>query len=646
MAEEINVNINVKGASDGGKKIDKLGSNIKKSTKDADNLSSSLTDAWGEVSILGTSLGSVKKAFGATALTAKKMFVSIKMGLISTGIGAFVVAIGSLLTYFAQTKDGAEILEKTLTTLGAGIKVITDRIAGFGRGIMKVFKGDFKGAAKDMTNSLKGIGKEIIEEIKLANDLADATIRIRDSQRELNVETAQRRAEVEALKLIAEDLSKDEETRLNAARQAFQIEQDLLDKRVDNAEEELRIQQERMAMGENTAEDLDKEAELLIAVANLRQESGTKQIELNNKINGIVREIAATEKASHDERMRQAAEEKKISQDKIKSSQDVLDSIRRSLLSENQLRDEDANTKRTNAENAAKTLLNETIANNNALLGEQENMTSQLIEKNQEAETIYAQQMQQILQLFYQETEAFTVTVDATRDKLLADLENMGYTLDEVSELTNEQMAELLADNADLQQQLQDSFFQSVDSIQSLVDSISQIQQTNAQENIAALDAELEAGNISQEEYEERRMEIEEESQRRQRRAAMIQILIDTAMAVAGAIKQAQAVPFPANLGAMIAGVGAVMAGIANARATLSEAGETGGGSLDSGGLDGGGGGSEEGVEDLVTSMIPSQLIENLSGADTSQPLQAYVIENDISNAQSLQEELETQATL
>ena len=645
MSEEINININVKGASDGGKKIDKLGSNIKKSTKDADNLSSSLTDAWGEVSILGTSLGSVQKAFVATAGTAKKMFVSIKMGLISTGIGAFVVAIGSLLTYFAQTKDGAEILEKTLTTLGAGIKVITDRIAGFGRGVMKVFKGDFKGAAKDMTNSLKGIGKEIIEEIKLANDLADATIRIRDSQRELNVETAQRRAEVEALKLIAEDLSKDEETRLNAAKEAFQIEQDLLDKRVNNAEEELRIQQERMAMGENTAEDLDKEAQLLINVANLRQESGTKQIELNNKINGIVREIAATEKASHDERMRQAAEENKISQDKIKSSQDVLDSIRRSLLSENQHRDEDATRKRTNAETAAKTLLDETRTNNQKLLDEQTITQAQLIEKNQEAETIYGQQMSQILQLFYQETEAFTVTVDATRDKLLADLENMGYTLDEVGELTNEQMAELLADNADLQQQLQDSFSGSVDAIQGMLSSISQIQQTNAQENIAALDAELEAGNISQEDYEDRRLEIEEEANRQRKRAAMAQILIDTAIAVAGAIKQAQAVPFPANLGAILSGVGAVLAGVASARATLAEA------SVGGGGGGGGGGGEDEVVsevfaEDNVQSMIPSQLTENLVGAGSDTALQAYVIENDISNAQALQEELETQATL
>ena len=645
MAEEINVNINVKGASDGGKKMDKLGSDIKKSKKEADSLSSSLTDAWGEVDILGTNLGSVQKAFVATTGTAKKMFKSIYVGLLSTGIGAFVLAIGSLVTYFTQTKDGAEILEKVLTSLGAGIKVVTDRIAGFGRGVMKVFKGDFKGAAKDMTDSLKGIGKEIKEEIKLANDLADATIRIRDSQRELNVETAQRRAEVEALKLIAEDLSKDEETRLNAARAAFQIEQDLLDKRVENAEEELRIQQEKMAMGENTAADLDREAELLIAVANLRQESGTKQIELNNKINGIVREIAATEKANHDERMRQAAEEQKISQDKIKSSQDVLDEVRRSLLTETQLRDEDAMRKRTNAETAAKTLLDQTIANNNALLGEQENMTSQLIEKNQEAETLYAQQMRQIMELFNQETQAFTVTVDATRDKLLAELQAMGYTLDEVGEYTNEQMAELLVENAEFQQQLQDGFFQSVNAIQGMLDSISQIQQTNAQESISALDAELEAGNISQEEYEERRLEIEEEANRQRKRAAMAQILIDTAIAVAGAIKQAQAVPFPANLGAILTGVGAVIAGVASARATLAEANVGGGGG-------GGGGGGEDEVvsetfsEDNVQSMIPSQLTENLVGAGTDTALQAYVIENDISNAQALQEELENQATL
>jgi len=642
MAEEINVNINVKGASDGGKKMDKLGSDIKKSKKEADSLSSSLTDAWGEVNILGTNLGSVQKAFVATTGTAKKMFKSIYVGLLSTGIGAFVLAIGSLVTYFTQTKDGAEILEKTLATLGAGIKVVTDRIAGFGRGVIKVFKGDFKGAAKDMTDSLKGIGAEIKEEIKLANDLADATIKIRDSQRELNVETAQRRAEVEALKLIAEDLSKDEETRLNAARAAFQIEQDLLDKRVANAEEELRIQQEKMAMGENTAADLDREAELLIAVANLRQESGTKQIELNNKINAIVREIAATEKASHEERMRQAAEEKKISDEKIRSSQDVLDEVRRSLLTETQLRDEDAMRKRTNAETAAKTLLDQTKANNQKLLDEQTITQAQLIEKNEEATSLYATQMDQILQLFYKETEAFTVTVDATREKLLTDLQMLGYTLEEVGELTNEQMAQLLLDNEIFGEDLAEAFSMTINSITSMLDSMASIQQTNAQKSIQALDEELEAGNISQREYEDERARIEEEALRSQQRAAMAQILINSAMAIGNAVKGASeaasaggpAAPF-LIVGYMASMIASVVGGIAQAKAALAEANV---------------GGDEGDVPEVDTenipSMIPSQLTENLVGAGADTALQAYVIENDISNAQALQEELETQATL
>ena len=42
--------------------------------------------------------------------------------------------------------------------------------------------------------------------------------------------------------------------------------------------------------GENLAEDLDREAELKIALANIEGESTTKQIELNNKINAIKQE--------------------------------------------------------------------------------------------------------------------------------------------------------------------------------------------------------------------------------------------------------------------------------------------------------------------------------------------------------------------
>jgi hypothetical protein len=240
--------------------------------------------------VFGMSIGGLKANFKGMKTAASLAFKSIKAGLIATGIGAFVVALGAVGTFFTQTKRGAEILETALAGLGSAFKVIVDRVSQFGSGIVKLFKGKWKEGAKDMLSSFQGIGKEIKEDVKLTTELSKATIALRDNQRELNVETAKRRAEVEALKLIAEDVTKSESERLEAAEKAFQIEQDLLNKRVENAEEAVRIQQEQMATGENTAEDLDKLAELEIALFNIQQESGTKQIELNNKINAIKQE--------------------------------------------------------------------------------------------------------------------------------------------------------------------------------------------------------------------------------------------------------------------------------------------------------------------------------------------------------------------
>ena len=62
-------------------------------------------DAGGAASqfkVMGVSLQGVKAGFVSAATSAKAMFGSIKAGLISTGIGAFVVLIGSLLLKYFQ----------------------------------------------------------------------------------------------------------------------------------------------------------------------------------------------------------------------------------------------------------------------------------------------------------------------------------------------------------------------------------------------------------------------------------------------------------------------------------------------------------------------------------------------------------------
>lgn len=282
---------------------------IKKVAKSTEDLNAEAKDAIGNFSVMGVSVNGVKSAFGKVIPMAKAMFTTIKAGLISTGIGALVVAVGSLVAYFTQTKKGAEILSVAFKGVGAAISVITDRISAIGGAIIKVFKGDFKGAAEDAKNAVTGLGDEIRKETVAAIELGKAFNALRDSNRELNVETAARRSEIEALKLIAEDVTKSEQERLSAAEEAFKIENDLLAKRVANAEEALRIKREENALGESMAEDLDAEAQLEIDLFNIKQESITKQIELNNKINGIKREAEAKEKAAADEAIKLAEEE-------------------------------------------------------------------------------------------------------------------------------------------------------------------------------------------------------------------------------------------------------------------------------------------------------------------------------------------------
>ena len=138
--------------------------------------------------------------------------------------------------------------------------------------------------------------------------------------------------------------------------------------------------------------------------------------------------------------------------------------------------------------------------------------------------------------------------------------------------------------------------------------------------------------------------------------AAVAQILIDTASGISSAIAGATAAgaatgpAAPITTPLLIAQLtGIVLAGIANAKATLSKV-KDGGGGMPT--LPSAPSPSAPSVPDTDVDEGPSGIgalipnIGNIGGGDAGQPIQAYVVENDISNSQALQEELETQATL
>ena len=293
-----NINIDVK-------------SNIGDVAKDAGNAAS-------EFKVMGVSLNGVKKGFASAAVTAKGMFGSIKAGLISTGIGAFVVLVASLTSYFKSTKRGAEMLERGLAGFGATVSVITDRLSSFGEIIVSAFEDpqqaiadlwesiktnllnritgivdafgflgktikaamslDFDEVKKNaaglgdsilqvatgvedvtgkMAEGFKSLGNEIKNDVDAAMKLKGATQALRQVENDFAKERANTRQEIQKARLEALDESKTQEERLEALQKANDLELQTTEKAIEIQKEKIRIQKETMALSENMQEDED-----------------------------------------------------------------------------------------------------------------------------------------------------------------------------------------------------------------------------------------------------------------------------------------------------------------------------------------------------------------------------------------------------
>ena len=249
--------------------------------------------------VFGISLNGIQKGFAKIIPTAKLMFKTITAGILSTGIGALLIAVGSLFTWFNRTKKGAETLQKILAGLGAVVGVLADRFVSFGKALRSLFMLELDDAMTHLKNTVQDLGKELQEEVALTLQLKQAAVDLADAQRKLNVEMAQRRAQIEELKLKADDLNLTEEERIKALNDAADIERNLMSERIANAEEAVRIQTEQMSMSDDLAADLDELAAREIELANIRRESNRMQRTLQRKLNAIQRQAEAKEEARH-----------------------------------------------------------------------------------------------------------------------------------------------------------------------------------------------------------------------------------------------------------------------------------------------------------------------------------------------------------
>ena len=270
-------------------------SNIGDVSKDASGLV-------GEFKVMGVSLNGVKKAFVNVGRSAKASFATIKAGIASSGIGALVLAVGSLVTYFTQTKSGADSLSKGLAGLNAGFSVLVDRVSMFAEGLQMMFNPmTMRKGAKMMADAFKGIGTEIKNEVTAMTALEERLQSLRDAENEFMVQKAATRQEIERARLIAEDETKAASERLDNLKTALQLEEKTTKRELELAAERVAIQQEQMALSNNLVADEEKLAQLKTDLIEKETASIKMRRRVVTEVNSLEREIAAEEKARRGE---------------------------------------------------------------------------------------------------------------------------------------------------------------------------------------------------------------------------------------------------------------------------------------------------------------------------------------------------------
>lgn len=291
------------------KSLDSVEASVEDTSKATDGLTNSLDKMTG-----GAVTGFKNMATGIkTGVAGLKTF---KVALAATGIGLIIVAIGTLISYFQNTKKGAEQLQVATAALGAAFDVIKDRVSALGGALVKFFTGDFKGALEDVKGAFTGITDEIIREVGAARELQAAMNALKDSERGFIRQRAETNRAIAETRLRVEDETLSYEERIAALEEAIALEEQTVAAELALAEERARIIREQIELGESLEEDLDRQAEAEARVIELQTASLRTQKRLEGERQSLLLQRQA-------EIERTAAAERKAAEEELKQLQET-----------------------------------------------------------------------------------------------------------------------------------------------------------------------------------------------------------------------------------------------------------------------------------------------------------------------------------
>jgi len=315
MAKKVYIDFELK-YKEAVKNLDEMQKEYSKLEKQVDKTSDSQKELG---NILDTTTGGAVtkfKSLKSTLGTVVKGFKSLRVAILATGIGALVLAVGSLATMFTNSEEGQNKFRKILTQIGVVAGNVTDILSDLGKVVFNVFTGNFKAAGEalnDVTDGIKNFGEETRKELAVAGELADKRAEADIRERKLLLERAEADRKVAELREKAADKENvSVEERIKAIKEAGRIAEEITKKEIAAARLRFEAKRDENALSESTKEDLDEQAQLQARLIELETARLLKQKALTAEITTALREEQAERNAIESERK---AKEKEFAED-------------------------------------------------------------------------------------------------------------------------------------------------------------------------------------------------------------------------------------------------------------------------------------------------------------------------------------------
>jgi hypothetical protein len=672
MAQDYDINLKVKGLGAAANQLAQFTGALGEAAEEGEAATGVLDQ------MTGGALSGFKKAVGGIKTFIKSLGL-VRGAVLATGVGALVIAIGSLVTLFTKTQRGAERMERASAMLGAVFGEIVDLAAQIGDFLYEAFTTPGK-ALDALNNAVVGAGNFLLDMLKigvyplrkgllllkkatleaaistkeffggdtgsLQDMLATTTEAISDLEQGATESLQNLSAPFEAVARSVETFTRNVKESVTAAdnltRRAIALRQAQRDLSVEMATARKDIKAYNL-IAEDTTKGFEE-----------RMEAADKAIALEQKLMADRKALAKEELAIHQQNM----DLSESTEDDLQREAELKAAVATLEMESLELQ--------TTLNNKRNTINQQRIAQEEKLTAFQKEMARERMKEYAKAEAGIKDQLDQRIRdidkliIAEEEKESLRVQARASSDAQLEKLQlEHQQKVDAMSaQFATEQMGARQQQEAAIQQELEQRYIAieqlaateeererlRIEAREASNAKMLKLQQTFQQEDLALVQAGATATfdllRVFANKLENDSEGAKKKAFERNKRIGIAETLVSTYMAAQKAYTSQLTATPDSPIRAVIAAAAATASGLARVAAIKSTQ-YSGGGS--GGSADGGGGGIGGGTQSVgvdVGSLIPNQQ------TPTPEPVRAYVVENEISNKQALNRELQIQTTL